>query len=177
MMKIFQKLSHSPWSLVRHSQYFFLTEPQLIYIPGGSDGKESACNAGDPGSIPGPGRSPGEGNGKPLQYSCLENSLDRGTWQTTVHGVAKIQKRLGEFHFFICFKYTMQRFSIFYRLCPIESQYQIWLYSLLCNISLVLIYFMHNSLYHLILYSHLAPSHFLLPTGSHYFLLDIYIQY
>ena len=53
----------------------------------------------------------------------------------------------------------------------------IWLYSLLCNISLVLIYFMHNSLYHLILYSHLAPSHFLLPTGSHYFLLDIYIQY
>ena len=50
---------------------------------GGSDGKESACNAGDPGSIPGSGRSPGEGNGKPLQYSCLENSMDR------VHGVTK----------------------------------------------------------------------------------------
>ena len=47
---------------------------------GGSDGKESACNAGDPGLIPGSGRSPGEGNGNPLQYSCLENSVDRGAW-------------------------------------------------------------------------------------------------
>ena len=47
---------------------------------GGSDGKESACNAGDPGSIPGSGRSPGEGNGNPLQYSCLENSMDREAW-------------------------------------------------------------------------------------------------
>ena len=49
-------------------------------FPGGSDGKASACNAGDPGSIPGLGRSPGEGNGDPLQYSCLENSMDRGAW-------------------------------------------------------------------------------------------------
>ena len=48
------------------------------YFPGGSDGKVSACNAGDPGSTPGLGRSPGEGNGKPLQYSCLENPIDRG---------------------------------------------------------------------------------------------------
>ena len=56
---------------------------------GGSDGKESACNVGDPGSIPGPGRSPGEVNGYPLQYSCLENSMDRGAWQATVHGVTK----------------------------------------------------------------------------------------
>ena len=48
--------------------------------PGGSDGKESACSTGDPGSIPESGRSPGEGNGDPLQYSCLENSMDRGTW-------------------------------------------------------------------------------------------------
>ena len=47
-------------------------------FPGGSDSKVSACNAGDPGSIPGSGRSPGEGNGNPLQYSCLENSMDRG---------------------------------------------------------------------------------------------------
>ena len=47
---------------------------------GGSDSKESACNAGDPGSIPGLGRFPGEGNGYPLQYSCLENSMDRGAW-------------------------------------------------------------------------------------------------
>ena len=49
-------------------------------FPSSSDGKESACNAGDPGSIPGSGRSPGEGNGYPLQYSCLENSMDRGAW-------------------------------------------------------------------------------------------------
>ena len=58
-------------------------------FPGGSDGKECACNAGDPGSIPGLGRSPGEGNGNPLQYSYLENSMNRGAWQATVHGVAK----------------------------------------------------------------------------------------
>ena len=50
-------------------------------FPGGSDSKESACNAGDLGSIPGLGRSPGEGNGNPLQYYCLENPMDRGTWQ------------------------------------------------------------------------------------------------
>ena len=59
-------------------------------FPGGSEGKESAYNAGDPGLIPRSGRSLGEGNGKPLQYSCLENSMDRG-WQTTIHRVAKSQ--------------------------------------------------------------------------------------
>ena len=53
------------------------------------DGKASVYNAGDPGSIPGLGRSPGEGNGNSLQYSCLENSMDRGAWKATVHGVAK----------------------------------------------------------------------------------------
>ena len=56
---------------------------------GDSDGKESARNAGDLGSIPVSGRSPGEQNGNPLQYSCLEISLDRGAWQAAVHGVAK----------------------------------------------------------------------------------------
>ena len=66
-------------------------------FPGGSDGKEFACNAGDPGSIPGLGRSPGEGNSNPLQYSCLENPIDSGAWQTTVHGVAKSQIRLNNF--------------------------------------------------------------------------------
>ena len=60
-------------------------------FPGGSDGKESACNAGDPGSLPGEGRFPGEGNGNLLQYSCLENSRDRGTWWATAHGVTKSQ--------------------------------------------------------------------------------------
>ena len=58
-------------------------------FPGGSDGKKSACNAGDIGSIPGSGRSPGEGNGYPLLYSCLENSMDRGAWQATVQGITK----------------------------------------------------------------------------------------
>ena len=52
-------------------------------------GKESACQAGDVGSIPGSGRFPGVGNGNPLQYSCLEDSIDRGAWQATVHGMAK----------------------------------------------------------------------------------------
>ena len=58
-------------------------------FPGGSDGKESACNAGDLGLIPGSGIYPGKGNGYPLQYSFLENSTDRGAWKATVHGVTK----------------------------------------------------------------------------------------
>ena len=66
-------------------------------IPGGSEDKASACNAGDPGWIPGLGRSPGEGNGNPLQYSCLENPMDRGAWRATVHGVAKSRIRLSDF--------------------------------------------------------------------------------
>ena len=65
-----------------------LPTPVFLGFPGGSDGKESACNAGDLGSIPELGRPPGEGNDYPLQYSGLENSLDRGAWQATVHGVA-----------------------------------------------------------------------------------------
>ena len=66
-------------------------------FPGGSHVKESVCNVGDPGSIPGLGRSPGEGNGNPLQYSCLENPMDRGAWQATVHAVAKCQTQLSDF--------------------------------------------------------------------------------
>ena len=53
-------------------------------------GKESACTAGDPDSIPGLGRFPGEGNSNPLQYSCLENPMDRGAWQATVYGIARV---------------------------------------------------------------------------------------
>ena len=64
-------------------------------FPGGSDGKESAYNAEEPGSIPGWGRSPGERNGSPLQYSCLENPMDRGAWWATVYRVAESQTRLG----------------------------------------------------------------------------------
>ena len=71
-------------SLAFHMMYF-----PTRGFPGGSEDKASACNVGDPGSIPGLGRSPGEGNGNPLQYSCLENPMDRGAWWATVHGVAK----------------------------------------------------------------------------------------
>ena len=67
-----------------------------MVFPGGLDGKESAYNARDPGLNPGLGRSPGEGNGDPLQYSCLENSMDGGAWQATVHGVTKSQTQLSD---------------------------------------------------------------------------------
>ena len=63
-------------------------------FPGGSDSIESSCNAGDPGSILGSERSPGEGNGNPLQYSCLENSMDRGAWWAPVHGLTKSRTQL-----------------------------------------------------------------------------------
>ena len=70
----------------------------FAYNPGGSEVKESASSAGDPGLIPGSGRSPGEGNGNPLQYSCLENPMDGGAWLATVHGVEKSRIRLNDFH-------------------------------------------------------------------------------
>ena len=69
---------------------------------GDSDGKESTCHAGDPGSIPRLGRFPGEGNGNPLQYSWLGNSTDRVTWWATVHGVTKKQLSDYHFHFHLC---------------------------------------------------------------------------
>ena len=65
-------------------------------FPGASDLKESACSAGDLGLIPGSGRYPGERNGYPLQYSCLENSIDRGAWQAAVHGLTKSQTQLSD---------------------------------------------------------------------------------
>ena len=68
----------------------------LREFPCGSDGKESACNVGDSGSIPGSRRSPGEENGIPLQYSCLENPMDKGAWQATVHGVEKSRTQLSD---------------------------------------------------------------------------------
>ena len=77
----------------------------FIYIhmgfPNGSDGKASAHSAGDPGLIPELGRSPGEGNGNPLQYSCLENSMDRGAWQATVHGVTHTHTHTHTLHIYI----------------------------------------------------------------------------
>ena len=81
-------------SNITHSKTLAPSQIETLYLfstfPGGSGGKESACNAGDQGLIPGSRRSPGEGNGYPLQYSCLENSMDRGAWWTTVHEVARL---------------------------------------------------------------------------------------
>ena len=85
--------------------------PSLDF-PGGSDSKEPVYNAGDLGSVPGSGRSPGEGNGDPLQYSCLENSVDRGTWRAIVHGITKSQTWLSDWYF---------HFSLMVRLI-LESQ-------------------------------------------------------
>ena len=65
-------------------------------FPGGSDGKESTCNVGDLGSIPGLGRSPGGGHGKPLQYSCLENPMDRGAWWAAVQEVTESRTLLSD---------------------------------------------------------------------------------
>ena len=73
-----------------------LLTPVFLGFPCGSAGKESACNAGDLGSVLGLGRSPGEGNSDPLQYSCLENSMNREAWQAIVHGMAKSQTQLSD---------------------------------------------------------------------------------
>ena len=77
-----QKLS----SLIRSYLLVFAFISFAVGFPGGSDGKDSSCNAGNLGLIPESGRSPGEGNGNPLQYSCLENPTDRRAWWATVHG-------------------------------------------------------------------------------------------
>ena len=81
---------------VQHNNRLGLTELELPWC---SEGKESVSNAGDSSSVPGLGRSPGEGNGNLLQYSCLENPMDRGAWQATVHGVAKSWTQLSNQHF------------------------------------------------------------------------------
>ena len=72
------------------SKYLRSTERRWGF-PGGAGGQEPACSAGDLGLIPGSGRSPGEGNGNPLQYSCLENPMDGGAWPTTVHGSQRVR--------------------------------------------------------------------------------------
>ena len=77
--------------------WFFLVSK--VSFPAGSDGKESTCSAGDLGSIPGSGRSPGEGNSNQLQYSCLGNSMDRKAWRATVHWVKKSETGLSDYTF------------------------------------------------------------------------------
>ena len=80
---------------------YYIISMRLYYnnqgFPGGAEVKASACSVGDLGSIPGSGRSRGEGNGKPLQDSCLENPVDGGVWWATVHGVTKSQTQLSDF--------------------------------------------------------------------------------
>ena len=93
---LFKRKSDHISLLLKSSNWVHLTS--LRSFPGGSDGKESPCNTGNPCSVPGWGRSPGEGNGNPLQYSCLENSMDRGTWQGTVHGITKSWTQLSDYH-------------------------------------------------------------------------------
>ena len=82
-----------------HSPVFLMNTFFGLAIRGGSEGKASACNVGDRGLIPGSGRSPGEGNGNPLQHPCLKNPMDRGAWSATVHGISKSRTRLSDFTF------------------------------------------------------------------------------
>ena len=91
MQPVFLYKSHS---LIFIELTLLLIVCSELGFPDSSSYQESACNAEDLGLIPGSGRSPGEGNGNPLQYSCLENPMDRGAWRATVHGAAESQTRL-----------------------------------------------------------------------------------
>ena len=96
---IFQKSSWWKWKtcllfLLKNQTNFLANHVYREGLPWWLSGKESACNAGDPGSVPGRGRSSGGGHGKSLQYCCLENPMDRGAWQATVHGVTQSQTQL-----------------------------------------------------------------------------------
>ena len=92
----------APWALLLQGRAHGIL-PYLPYFPGGSAGKESTCNAGDPGLIRSSGRSPREGNGNPLQYFCLGNPMDRGTWWATVHVVARVTHdlQLNHYHLYL----------------------------------------------------------------------------
>ena len=111
-------------------------------FPGGSEVKVSARNAGDLGLIPGMGRSPGEGNGNPLQYACLANPMDGGAWRATVHGVAKSRTRLSDFTF--TFKFLL----IWTWNCSLYSQLLFMpLLSKCGGDTLLKIYYLYNYLY------------------------------
>ena len=97
-----------------------------LCFPGGSEVKASACNVGDLDLIPGLGRSPGEGNGNPLQYSCLENPMDGGAWWAIVHGVAKNWTRQSNF-----------TFTFFYDLLAVKSNGQFQSFHLPSTISII----------------------------------------
>ena len=90
-------LNKNPWNFSKVWKRFIIILSVVLSfngLPCSSNGKESACNTGDPGSIPGSGRSSVEGNGNPLQNSCLESPMDRGAWRATIHGIAKSQTGL-----------------------------------------------------------------------------------
>ena len=82
------------------------------FNPGGSDGKASTYNEGDPGSIPGLGRPPGEGKGNPFQYSCLENPMDGEAWWAAAHGVAKSRTRRSDFTFAFTFSCSLLFYTL-----------------------------------------------------------------
>ena len=103
---------------------FWLISQFIVYFPGSSDSKESACNAGDPDSIPGSGRSSRDGNGYPLQYSCLEISMDRGAWWAIVHEATKSQTQLSNSHTHIISAFTKPIFIINY--CKIHFFSREW---------------------------------------------------
>ena len=107
MIFFFHEASHFPQKINCRAPFQVAPSWYCLGFPGGSEVKASACNVGDLSSIPGLGRSPGEGNGNPLQYSCLENPMDGRAWWAIVHGVAKSQTGLSNFTFTeICKKFT-----------------------------------------------------------------------
>ena len=116
--------------------HFCISEIKLTYLgyglPWWLRGKESTCSAGDTGSIPGSKRSPGEGNGNPLQYSCLENPIDRGAWWGTLHGVEKSWTWLSDW---------TQRFGIYYLFKYNTAFYLVMLgFSIITNLYVVSIW-------------------------------------
>ena len=103
-------LGKSYLSICIHATNNYCALTSCLGFPGGSEVKASACNTGDLGSVPGLGRSPGEGNGNPLQYSCLKNPMDGEAWWATIHGVAKSWTRLSDFtslHFYLLFRFSL----------------------------------------------------------------------
>ena len=109
----------SLWACGSFWQEFF-----LLCCLSGLVGKESACNAGDWGLIPGLGRSPGEGNGNPLQYSCLENSVDRGAWQAALHGITKNWTWLCDFFVLLSYRTSFYYLLIYHSLSFLKHSKQ-----------------------------------------------------
>ena len=133
------------WLKIFQHQSFYLSLAIYFIIdtgaPGGSDGKESACSAGDLGSIPGLGRSPGEGNGNPLQYSCLKNPMERGAWQAKVHGVAELDatEQL-HFHFLLLLMMLNQDLLVSsFLMC--KENFKIFPFRIWFMVHLILVYY------------------------------------